>query len=54
MWTDLYKIMMETTDPEIEKKAQILMDQLNTAGGKELIGHEVENFIKEYHGNTTD
>jgi len=35
---------------EIRSNAETLLRQYNTAGGKELMKHEVENFINKFGG----
>jgi len=59
MWNALIKIINDPKFQNVEysngktvsEYAKMLLSQFNTAGGKELIGHEVESFINDYTVN---
>jgi hypothetical protein len=48
MWNQLVKISNNPNSPtDIKTMAKMLLSQLNTAGGKELIGNECLFFIEQ-------
>jgi hypothetical protein len=51
-WNILVKIRDNHLEQNVRDYANLLLGQLNTAGGKHLIRDEVENFINEYHEDT--
>ena len=48
-WNRLIKLRdAHPKDSEVYNKSDILLGQLNTAGGKHIIGREVELFLQEH------
>lgn len=48
-WNDLLMVSMYHRDPHIREQAKLLIQQRNTAGGREMIFHEIANFLKGKH-----
>ena len=47
LWNELVAIINKTKKKKVRNHAQMLLSQLKTAGGKELIRHEIEVFVWE-------
>ena len=47
MWNELIKIRDNTKNKEVKEKAGILLSQLNTAAGKEIMRTEILLFLKQ-------
>ena len=48
LWNRLIKVRDSTKYPDEKRMAEILLSQLNTAGGKELMKNEITNFLNQY------
>jgi len=49
LYNPLCRIINETKDQESKEHAKILLSQVNTAGGSELMREEVTNFLDNYN-----
>ncbi len=48
MWNELIKLRDKTKNSDTKKQAESLLSALNTAGGKEIMKREVENFLNQH------
>jgi hypothetical protein len=47
LWNPMIKLLRKIRNPDVVRKGNLLLDQYNTAGGRELVGREMENFLRE-------
>ena len=50
MWNEIIKIRNPAKDEQVKNNAELLLNQLNTAGGPSILRKEVELFISKNGG----
>lgn len=50
MWNEIIKIKNATKDAQVKINAELLLNQLNTAGGPSILRKEAELFINKNGG----